>query len=250
MEVIFIGTGCGVPSKRRASPALIIKVKGRPFLFDSGSGTLRRMLEVDIEGNDLSHIFYTHLHVDHTADLPAILFAAKNPLGLREEDLVLVGPKGLGNFYRDLLTLYKEQIVSLHYQVIIEEIEDDSREFLGCKIISRTLPHTLQSIGYRIEDDEGRVVVYSGDTDYCSELLLLAEDADLAILESSFPDGMKVPGHLTPSLAGRIAREAGCKRLALNHLYPVCEGYDVVSGASESFGGEVILAEDLMRIEI
>lgn len=250
MEAIFIGTGCGVPSKRRASPALIIKVNGKPLLLDTGVGTLRRLLEVGIQGNDLTHIFYTHLHVDHTAELPAILFAAKNPSNPRLEDLTLCGPKGLEGFYTQLLNLYGQQIVSPHYKVVIDEIEDGSREFEGWKITARPLLHTPHSTGYRIEDNQSRVVVYSGDTDYCPELVSLAQGADLAILESSFPDEMKVEGHLTPSLAGRIAEEAECKKLVLNHLYPVCKDADVLVAASTYFSGELILAEDLMRIEV
>jgi len=251
MEVVFLGTGCGVPSKRRASPALLIEIKEKPFLFDSGPGSLRRLHEAGIKWNDLTHIFYTHFHVDHIGDLPAILFAAKNPEDLREKDLVILGPKGLKDFYAQLLRLYGDQIISSHYKVNIEEMEDkEEREFEGIKIFTRTLQHTPRSLGYRIEDAGGKAIVYSGDTDYCRELVLLAQDADLAIFESSFPDKMKVSGHLTPPLACKMAQEAGCKRLVLTHFYPICEGYDLFEEMKGIFRGELILAEDLMKVRV
>ena len=46
----------------------------------------------------------------------------------------------------------------------------------------------------------------SGDSDYCEELIEAAREADLFVCESAFPDDFKVPGHMTPSLAGRIAQ--------------------------------------------
>ena len=90
----------------------------------------------------------------------------------------------------------------------------------------------------------------SGDTDYCQTIIDLAFDVDLLVLECSFPDGKKVEGHLTPSLAGRIAAESHCKRLLLTHLYPVCDQFDIVGQCKKIFQGHVIMGEDLMRIKI
>ena len=59
----------------------------------------------------------------------------------------------------------------------------------------------------KLTDSNGKSIVYSGDTDYCPELIELADNCDLLILECSFPDDMKVEGHLTPSEAGKIAAE-------------------------------------------
>ena len=63
-------------------------------------------------------------------------------------------------------------------------------------------------------------------------------------------EGMKVDGHLTPSLAGRVARETHCKRLVLTHFYPPCDSHDLAGVVKEQYGGDVILAEDLMRIVV
>jgi ribonuclease BN (tRNA processing enzyme) len=78
----------------------------------------------------------------------------------------------------------------------------------------------------------------------------LGTDVDLLVLECSFPEGEKVDGHLTPSWAGRIAKESGCKKLLLNHLYPICDQFDIVGQCREIFHGEVLLAEDFMRIPL
>jgi ribonuclease BN (tRNA processing enzyme) len=117
-------------------------------------------------------------------------------------------------------------------------------------IFSKPMTHTPESIGYRIELADGKSIAVSGDTDYSETIVDLALEADLLVLECSFPEGKKVEGHLTPSLAGRIASESHCKRLLLTHLYPVCDSTDIVGQCKEVFKGEIILAEDLMRVKV
>ncbi|NNG47268.1 MAG: MBL fold metallo-hydrolase, partial [Deltaproteobacteria bacterium] len=74
--------------------------------------------------------------------------------------------------------------------------------------------------------------------------------ADVAVFECSFPNERRVEGHLTPGEAGEVANAAKVKRLVLTHFYPECEGADILSQCQETFSGEVILAEDLLRIPV
>jgi ribonuclease BN (tRNA processing enzyme) len=98
--------------------------------------------------------------------------------------------------------------------------------------------------------DGGPAVVYSGDTDYSENLVELARDADLLICEAARPDEHPVAGHLTPSMAGRMATEAGARQLMLTHFYPDCEGVDLAAQCRRTYTGPVILAQDLMRLEV
>ena len=61
---------------------------------------------------------------------------------------------------------------------------------------------------------------------------------------------MKIDGHLTPSLAGRVAGETACKKLLLTHFYPPCDTHDIGGIVKKQYAGEVILAEDLMRVVV
>ena len=61
----------------------------------------------------------------------------------------------------------------------------------------------------------------------------LARGADLLVLEAANP--FKVPGHLTPAEAGRLAAQAGVARLLLTHFYPPCDAVDVVALAAQEF---------------
>jgi ribonuclease BN (tRNA processing enzyme) len=101
-----------------------------------------------------------------------------------------------------------------------------------------------------LTDSAGRSLVYSGDTDFSENLTLLAKGADLFICESALPDGQKVAGHLTPSEAGKMAARAGVGTLVLTHLYPECEGVDLVGQSRKHFDGRVVVAQDLMRFPL
>ena len=64
------------------------------------------------------------------------------------------------------------------------------------------------------------------------------------------PDELKVKGHLTPTEVSRIANESTAKRLIISHLYPICDELDVINVIREHAEAEIILAEDLLEVEI
>lgn len=250
MDVILVGTGTGVPSRRRNAPCIFMKFGYKRVIFDSGPGTLKNLLRLGVDCLNLDFIFYTHLHLDHISEFAAILFAAKIPPTLRAKPLAAYGPIGLKDYHRKLTDLYAETISADSYSLSIEEIENKKIDVDGFTVSARTLEHHGGGMGYRITTPEGKIVVYSGDTDYCSEVIELSKGADLAILECSFPDEMKMKGHLTPVTASRIANSAGVKKLALVHMYPICDQYELVSSCKKEFEGEVLVGEDLMQFEI
>jgi ribonuclease BN (tRNA processing enzyme) len=78
----------------------------------------------------------------------------------------------------------------------------------------------------------------------------MGRGADLLVLECSFPNERKIQGHLTPKLAGKVAKEAEAKKLVLTHFYPPCDEADIISQCREEFSGEIVLAEDLMVLTL
>lgn len=249
-ELLILGSGTGLPHPKRNPPAYLLNIEGKNILLDSGAGTLQRLIEYDITYQDIDYLFYSHLHPDHTLDLVSILFAAKNPRNLRKKDLIIIGPNELEDFYNKLLSLYGKSILPESYKIVFRKMEDNELDLGICKIVSRVLEHTDKSIGLRIELKNGASLAYSGDTDYCENIVTLSKDTDVLILECSFPDEFRVKGHLTPSLAAKIASEANCKRLILTHFYPICDSYPILKECREYFKGKVILAKDNMRLRL
>ncbi|NQT75480.1 MAG: MBL fold metallo-hydrolase [Candidatus Omnitrophica bacterium] len=250
MIITILGSGTGIPSIRRNPPCVSMKLGAKNAIFDSGPGTLKNLLQLNVDFLNLDLIFYTHLHLDHVSELAAILFATKIPPTIRQRPLSVYGPAGLKDYYENMRRLYKETVYTDAYTLNIEEMENKKIEMEGFEISTRTMEHHGGSMGYRIATPGGNLAVYSGDTDYCDALVEFAKDADLLMLDCSFPDEMKMKGHLSPKDAGRVARESNAKKLVLVHMYPVCDQYDMAAQCKKEFIGDVLVGEDLMRFEL
>lgn len=243
MKITILGSGCGIPNKDRATPGILLQHKGRNILLDCGAQTLYQLLELGIDYADIDKIFLTHLHPDHAGGLMPLLFAATYPLKPRKKPLEIIGPQGTGIFYKNLVNLYNNVLKPRQYKLSLLIRENDEFSCCGLKIKTRTLIHSAPAIGYRITDKRGRSLVYTGDTQFCPELIHLAHNADLLITESSFLK--KVAGHLTPDEALRAADESKAKRLILTHLYPVVKKKKLKQLIAKA-GIPVRIAEDFL----
>ena len=250
MEVFILGSGVGVLNTNRSYPGLFVNAGTELILIDPGPGSLRQLLKVGFNYSDLDAIILTQFHPDHCLDLISFLFACRYPLAPRTKDLALIGTLGLKGFYQGILETFGDSIAPVAFKLSLNETQESKIAANRAELTIKPVAHSKSSIGIRYKDAGGKVLCYSGDTGYCNNIVQLADKADLLILECSFPDEGKVEGHLTPSYAGRIAREAKAKRLILTHLYPICDGYDILSQCRKEFTGELQIASDLMKVVV
>ncbi len=251
-SVTILGSGTCVPSLERSSCAALVVAGGERILFDSGPGTMNRLLQAGVQIFDLAFVCYSHLHPDHSGELVPLLFANKYTRGNpRRLPLTLIAAAGFRAFFDGLHRVYGLWIELDPALFRIEELDRDGfdeRRFGGFALRSAPVAHNPESLAYRVTGSDGRSVVYSGDTDYSENLVRLAEGADVLVCESALPDGSKIDGHLTPSLAGEIASRAGVRKLILTHFYPECSGVDIEAQCRRTYGGPLFLATDLMRV--
>jgi len=254
MEILILGSGTTVPLTERASPSIALFIEDQLLLMDIGPGTVRQMAVAGLRHEDIDYIGISHFHPDHTADLIHFIFATKHPPVLKNrKPFTIIGPRGINHFLEMLKRAYGKWLDLPSGLMRIEELntgQNDGKAFDNFRIRSAPLNHTPHSLGLRIEDKRGNTIVYSGDTGYCDEIIDLAEGADLLILESSFPNGQEIAGHLTPRQAGDIATRSGVKRLLLTHFYPECLRSNIESQCRRTYRGELILAADLMHLKV
>jgi ribonuclease BN (tRNA processing enzyme) len=253
-SVTILGSGTCVPSLKRSACAVLMEIGAAKLLFDSGPGTMQRLLSAGVTIFDVDFIFYSHFHPDHTGELVPFLFATKYSNSTRRNSVLhIAAGNGFLNFFNALTSVYGESLTLPEGMLHIVEFDTtgpDCRQFTAFTVGTLPMKHRQESIGYRITDSSGKSVVYSGDTDVSENLVSLAAGADLLICESALPDELKVPGHLTPSLAGGIAARAKVKKLVLTHLYPECDQVDLRAQCRRTYQGPLVIAEDLMRITV
>ncbi len=251
MELTVIGSGTGVPSLRRGSPCLAVKAGGRLLVLDLGAGSLRALLRYGFNFSAIDVLALTHLHPDHVGDVVPFLFATRYSLGYtRTEPFRLLAARGFARFHDLLKEAFAGWVEPPMGLMDLKELAPDRPdEVRDQDVVIKSAPtnHTHGSLAYRVEAG-GRSLVYSGDTDVSDSLVDLATKADLLVLEAANP--FKVPGHLTPAEAGRLAAQAGVRRLLLTHFYPPCDEMDVVAEAAQEFKGEVIRAEDGLSLTV
>lgn len=253
MNITILGSGTATPNFERNASGIAVRVADLWVLVDIGPGILRRLCEAGIDSKWIDAIVITHFHPDHVSDLVPFLFASNYEYGpVREKAFHVLGPRGLKQFYDALVGVYGNWIVPTRDRLVIREVDPSAPDAISLEEVTiRSAPsaHSFPSVSYRIEGT-GVSVTVSGDTDYSEELVALAKGTDVLVCECSFPDGMKIPGHLVPSEAGKIATRAGAKKLVLTHFYPPCDDVDVVAQAAAVFSGEIIKAQDLMVISV
>jgi ribonuclease BN (tRNA processing enzyme) len=248
MRLTVLGSGTCVPSIERNAPGYLLEAGGRNALVDCGSGTLLQLARAGRTCMDLDEVFLTHLHPDHISDLlPLVHALTATPGMMREKTLHVVGPKGTGEYYECcvLSVLSRPETFSLE----VFEMQDRYSAGLLDVLASRTV-HSGNSVAFRFECG-GRSLVMTGDCDYDDELVRLARGADLLVIDCSFPEGMKAPGHLTPRLCGLVADRAGVGRLVLSHIYPSpLRDSDLIAQCRDGYGGEITVARDLMEMDV
>jgi ribonuclease Z len=102
LEIVFLGTGSGVPTKGRRPPAIWMRYEGDCMLFDCGEGTQRQLMKTRLSFMKLKHIFITHWHADHWLGMIGLM----QTMGMegRTEPLYIHAPEA-ERFVADILDL-------------------------------------------------------------------------------------------------------------------------------------------------
>ena len=154
MEILFLGTGAGVPAKQRNVTSIALKLldeRNAVWLFDCGEGTQQQILRSSIRPRKIEKIFITHLHGDHIFGLPGLLSSRAFQGG--ETPLTIVGPKGIKRFVETSLQVSHSR---LKYQIIYNEIEEGGIVFKDHQFEVSCLPldHRVPCFGYRIKEQD------------------------------------------------------------------------------------------------
>jgi ribonuclease BN (tRNA processing enzyme) len=251
MQLTILGSGTNMHPTRAAAGYLV--QTDQTMLLDFGPRTLTNLIKTGINRHRITHILFSHFHADHFSDFITFFFDAviftKHEGGHRP-DLTVIGPRGSKRLMKSIMATFPS-FSRPPFGVRFQEAGDRSFTIGNTRISPRTMTHVpdLHCVGYRL-DYRGKTLAYSGDTQYCENLVRLCGDADVAVLDCSFPANKPGPAHLHAGECGQVAAEAGVGRLVLSHLYPIADRYNVREQAGESFSGPITLGRDRLAIRL
>ncbi|MEX0914206.1 MAG: MBL fold metallo-hydrolase, partial [Demequina sp.] len=126
------------------------------------------------------------------------------------------------------------------------------------RLTCESVRHPVPAYALRIEGPSElparsrAVLAYSGDTDVCDGLEVVASGSDLLLCEATFIEASDAPEgmHLTARSAGAVAEQAGADRLVLTHVPPWTDPNVVKAEASETYSGPLDLAHAGMSLTV
>ena len=252
MRLLVLGAGTIFMTPTHTQSGYLLELPGENrFVFDFGPGKMLRLMEAGVSPWEVEHIFLTHFHLDHVADIPPLLFSKIEPGLPKNANLTIYSLPEILEWYEGLKQLYGKMVLPERYELTLRPLEPGENLKIGSALVRPyRMNHSRPAYGYRVEW-KGKVFAYSGDTDVCEEVVELGREADLFVLECTLPSTFKVEGHLTPKEAGEIAAKAKCKNLLLTHFYPLLwrEKDKIIEEVKQSYSGNLFLAEDMFLWE-
>lgn len=275
VAIEVLGSGGPIPDDGRASSSYLVWVDGRArLLVDVGGGSFVRFGEAGARLEDLQAIAITHMHTDHSADLPALLKGGY--FADRSEPLVIAGPTGNEQFpgLSDYLNaLFGTQGAYAYlgwlldddgkpFHLVTDDVPAESRA-----AVSIAVPGELQldaigvnhgvvpALAYRLQLRDHKLV-WSGDQNGDNPAFVdFARGADVLIMHHAVPEQAERIAarlHARPSEIGNVAASAKVHTLVLSHhmqrsLRQRAQSLELISSR---FDGPVVFAEDLSCIRI
>jgi ribonuclease BN (tRNA processing enzyme) len=221
MHITFVGCGDAFGSGGRLNTCFHVRAARTSFLIDCGASSLIGMNRFGIDRNAIDTILVTHFHADHFGGIPFFMLDAQFKTK-RSRPLTIAGPPGLRDWYPRAMDTAFAGSSRTHqkFELNLVELESAERRSLGDITVRparvRHAPSEGPFFAYRIEVD-GKIIAFSGDTEWVENLVEIGREADLLISEC-YSFEKKVPFHLDYATLTENLPRIKPKRLILTHL--------------------------------
>lgn len=219
IEIRFLGSGDAVGSGGRFQTCIQVQSEGRAFLLDCGATSLMAMKRFGVDPMLIEMILISHLHGDHFAGIPFFVLDAQ--FSRRSRPLTVAGPAGVETRVKGSLEVLfpGSSGVERRFSLDFVELQERRETVLGPLNVTPFAvihPSGAPSLALRIEL-KGKIVAYSGDTEWTQELVEAVRGADLFICEAYFFE-KKIKYHLDYKTILNHRSQLGCRRIILTHM--------------------------------
>jgi ribonuclease BN (tRNA processing enzyme) len=263
MRLTVLGKSPSWQDAGGACSGYLIEEDETAVVVDCGNGVFSKLRRFR-DYTRVDAVVISHLHADHFLDLVpfsyALIYAPKqqpvpvhtwegtdNPARPR-----LIAPPGAVETFRQVVGAWgNDDLIESAFR--IEEYAAGDRVEVGDVWASfHPVPHFVETFAVRIGSEGDGEIAYSADTRPGKEIVDVARDADLLIIEGTLPrpERTGVRGHLTPEEAGDHAKQAGAKRVVITHISDEIGDDWAREEAEKGFGGPVEIAHEGATYEV
>lgn len=251
MQLTVIGSGDAFGSGGRLQTCFRVETSDTEFLIDCGATAMIGFNGLGLDSNRISTIFITHLHGDHFAGLVWWMLHAEH-VARRDLPLDVVGPPGIAERYRAAAdALFPGSGARQHrFPLKFHEIGAGVPLAVnGVEVLAFTVSHPSGAPSHALRFTvDGKVIAYSGDTEWVEALTEVARDADLYITEC-FGYDVAVPYHMRWT-GGEQSLERNLPRLTARHIMLTHMSNDMLRHAADLSSDRITVAEDGMILDV
>ena len=215
----FLGSGDAFGSGARFQTCLLLGGAGGSLLIDCGASSLIAMKRAGVDPGEIGWVLLTHLHGDHFGGLPFMILDGQ--FSRRTRPLVVAGPPGTRARVEAAMEVFFPGSSRVERRFALEFIELADRVAAGvgpAAVTPFAVAHASGAPSYALRVEYGgRVIVYSGDTEWTESLVDAVRGADLFICEAYFFE-KKIKYHLDYATLRDQRKRLECSRIILTHM--------------------------------
>ena len=225
MQLQFVGSGDAFGSGGRFHACFHVTggdagAGAANFLIDCGASSLIAMKRLGIDGNAIDLILLSHFHADHCGGVPFFMLDAQF-VAKRTRPLVIAGPAPLETWFHRVMDAAYAGSSRWEWKFelsLVELAPQKAWRFGKIEILPALVRHSEANIchGYRIALN-GKILAYSGDTEWTDSLIGIARDADLFVSEACTYD-KPLPMHLAYRQLVENLPALRPRRLIITHM--------------------------------
>lgn len=220
VQLTFLGSGDAFGSGGRLQPCIHLRLKDKSFFVDFGASSLIAMKRSGIESSSIDAIFLTHLHGDHFGGIP-FLFLHEHLISKRTRPILIAGPPGVEERIKAAMEVLfpGSSKINLRFSVQFQELcEKVPLRIGGLSLIPFGVTHASGAPSYAFRFEcAGKIISFSGDTEWADSLIEVASEADLFVCEAYFWSKTTKYHMDYMTLMNNRARLT-CRRLVLTHM--------------------------------
>ena len=282
MRLYLVAAGTPTPTPDRFGTCYIVQIGDDYLMFDCGPAAKHKLVKAGLFPTQIDNLFFTHHHYDHNADYPCFLLTRWNHHNGQENVLKVWGPPPLEQMTQQLIGeggVFSDDLVArishpgsqaTHVErggalprpgptFRVTDIEAGTVvDGDGWRVTTSHARHAqpwLECIAYRVDSDEGSIVI-TGDASPGEPMADLAKGVDTLVANVwDHQDTMGVDKGISGTIeAAATAQEVGAKRLIVAHTLASLTKPGLkergIADMARVFDGEIIFGEELMILDL